>query len=88
MPPLRIDFLRRRPPASLLGWTLMLAGLVGLLLAAWDYAQAREEFQSTLDHAERQSRSAKAKPRTAAPTLARDTRSRPSGDARRRHARR
>lgn len=70
MPPLRIDFLRRRPPASFLGWTLMFAGLVGLLLAAWDYAQAREEFQSTLDHAERQSRSAKAKPRTAAPTLA------------------
>jgi len=70
MPPLRIDFLRRRPPASLLGWTLMLFGLVGLVLSALDYAQAQEEFQSTLDHAERQSRSAKTKPRTAAPTLA------------------
>lgn len=70
MPPLRIDFLRRRPPASLLGWALMFAGLAGLVLAALDYAQARDDFQSMLDHAERQSRSAKAKPRTAAPTLA------------------
>lgn len=70
MPPLRIDFLRRRPPASLLGWTLMLTGLVGLLLSALDYAQARDDFQSTLDLAERQSRSAKARPRTSTPTLA------------------
>lgn len=70
MQPLRIDFLRPRPRASLLGWTLMLAGLVGLVLAALDYAQARDDFQSTLDHAERQSRSAKVKPRTAVPTLA------------------
>lgn len=70
MPPLRIDFLRRRPPASFLGWTLMVAGLVGLVLSALDYAQARDDFQSTLDLAERQSRSAKAKPLNAAPTLA------------------
>ncbi|PZO20592.1 MAG: hypothetical protein DCF26_02625 [Burkholderiales bacterium] len=70
MPPLRMDFLRRRPPASLLGWTLMVVGLVGLVLAALDYAQAREELQSTLDRAERQARSAKARPRSAAPALA------------------
>lgn len=69
-PPLRIDFLRRRPPASLLGWALMFVGLVGLVLAALDYAQAREELQSALDRAERQSRSARARPRDAVPTLA------------------
>ncbi|MES2840055.1 MAG: PilN domain-containing protein [Pseudomonadota bacterium] len=70
MQPLRIDFLRRRPPASLLGWALMLVGVVGMAVAALDYAQAREELQSTLDRAERQARSAKTRPRSAAPAPA------------------
>lgn len=48
----------------------MVVGLVGLALAALDYVQAQDEFQSTLNEAERQSRSAKAKPRAAAPALA------------------
>lgn len=70
MPALRMDFLRGRPTASVLGWTLMLVGLIGLVLAALDYVQAREELQFALDRAERQTRSVKTRPRGAAPPLA------------------
>lgn len=67
MPALRIDFLRRRPPASVLGWTLLLVGLVGLTLAAMDHVRAREELQAAVDRTERQARSVKTQRREGAP---------------------
>ena len=67
---LRIDFLNRRPPASLLGWALMLAGVASMAVAALDYGQARDELQSTLDRAERQARGSKVRTRGAAPAVA------------------
>ena len=67
---LRIDFLNRRPPASLLGWALMLAGVASMAVAALDYGQARDELQSTLDRAERQARGSKVRARGATPAVA------------------
>ncbi len=68
---LRIDFLNRRPPASLLGWALTLVGVASMAVAALDYGQARDELQSTLDHAERQARGSKQRARSgAAPAVA------------------
>lgn len=70
MSPLGIDFVQRRPPASWLGWTLLVAGLLGVALVALDAAQAHEELRSTLERAERQTRTAQARPRNATPALA------------------
>ena len=75
MSPLGIDFVRPRPTASWLGWTLLVVGLVGVALVALDVAQAREELQSALERAERhartaQTRTAQARPRSAAQGLA------------------
>jgi hypothetical protein len=70
MSPLGIDFVQRRPPASMLGWTLLVVGLLGVALVALDVAQAREELQSTLERSERQTRTAQARPRDVAPTQA------------------
>lgn len=69
---LRIDFLKRRPPVSLLGWALSIAGVASMAVAALDYSQARDELQSALDHAERQARGSKQRARsnTTAPTVA------------------
>lgn len=70
MTPLGIDFVQRRPPASMLGWTLLAVGLAGVALVALDVAQAREELQSTRERAERQTRTTQARPRSAAPAPA------------------
>ena len=70
MSPLGIDFVQRRAPASWLGWMLLVVGLVGVALVALDVAQAREELQSTLERAERQTRTTQARPRSAAPAIA------------------
>lgn len=70
MAPLGIDFLQPRPTASWLGWALLVVGLGGVALVALDVAQAREELRSTLERAERQTRTTPARPRNAAPTLA------------------
>lgn len=55
-PLLKVEFVRRRPHGSFLGWTLLVAGVVGLLASAWDYGQAREDLRLAKDRAERYSR--------------------------------
>ncbi|RJP72653.1 MAG: hypothetical protein C4535_00305 [Comamonadaceae bacterium] len=70
MHPLRIDFLQRRRPASLLGWALMLAGATGMSVAAWDYSQAQDELRAALDRAERQDRGSKVQRVSSAPAVA------------------
>lgn len=70
MRPLRIDFLRRRRPASLLGWVLMLAGTTGMSVAVWDTTQAQDELRAALDRAERQDRGSKVQRVSSAPAVA------------------
>lgn len=54
----------------MLGWVLLLVGLVGLALAALDHAQAREELQAVVERGERQARNSKAPRRDASPAQA------------------
>jgi Fimbrial assembly protein (PilN) len=68
--PLGIDFVQRRSPASMLGWTLLLVGLVGVALVALDVVQAREELRSAQERTERHARTAQTRTTQAQPRSA------------------
>lgn len=71
MQALQIDFVRRPPLASALGWLLLLCGVAGIAVVLADTLAAREQLRSAQDHLDRQTRQARAPaPRRSAPVLA------------------
>lgn len=71
MPPLQIDFVRRPPVASALGWLLLLCGLAGIAVVLADTLAAREQLRSAQEQLDRQTRHARAPaPRRAVPMVA------------------